>query len=87
MAERSSGEWTGVNDGTPWAIEVEPDRMAVSEPFTVSVWVGERLMRVDPKASVEGAFLSAEEARAVAATLLRAADVVDENNRRLADAR
>lgn len=79
---KSSGEWIGTNDGEPWTVEVEPDCMAQSEPFTVSIWVGARLMRTDPKAPVEGAFVSAEQARDIAATLLAAAGAVDRANAR-----
>jgi hypothetical protein len=78
-----SGVWSGMNDGEPWRIEVEPDRMSEREGFTVSVWVSERDWTVNPKEDVEGAFLSAQEAREVAAVLLKAADSVDRNNARV----
>jgi hypothetical protein len=76
---KTVGKWSGVNDGEPWAIEVEPDCMAESEPFTVSVWVGSTFTDDD----VVGAFLSSEQAREVAATLMLAADSVDANNERV----
>lgn len=57
--------------------------MAESEPFTVSVWVGEDFVISSPKVRVEGAFLSSEQAREAAAVLLAAADGVDENNKRV----
>jgi hypothetical protein len=76
--------WTGVNDGDPWRIEVESDCMAEGEDFTVSVWVSEHDWTCDSKASVEGAFLSSEQAREVASALLAAADEVDESNARVA---
>ena len=67
-------------DGEPWVLEVEPDCMAPDEPFTVSVWIGPD----PPQEPVEGAFLSAEQARDVAAKLLLAAEQVDANNERVA---
>lgn len=83
----SSREWCGTNDGDPWWIEVEPDCMSEREPFTVSVWVAERNFIHNPKEPVQGAFLSSEQAREVAATLLAAADSVDANNARIAEYR
>lgn len=87
MSENDSGQWSGTNDGEPWWIEVEPDCMSEREPFTVSVWVAERNFVHNPKEPVQGAFLSSQQAREVAATLLAAASSVDENNARIGEYR
>jgi len=82
---KRDGKWNGSNDGERWALEIEVDCMSEREPFTVSVWVGPTFIQSDPKASVEGAFLSSVEAREAAAVLLKAADSVDANNKRVAE--
>lgn len=79
----SSGKWSGTNDGDPWTLQIEPDCMAFTEPFTVSVWVGEQFVcDTTVKDNIGGAFLSPTEARQAAAVLLVAADAADASNER-----
>ncbi len=65
-------------DDDPWRMEVESDCVG-EEEFTVSVWVSNGQWR-----PVNGAFLSAEQAREVAEKLLAAADETDKSNQRVA---
>lgn len=74
-AEAEPRKWSGVHDGSPWALEVTHDRFASHEPFVVDVWVN-----FEDKDGAAGAFLSPTQAREFAAAVLRNADFAERAN-------
>jgi hypothetical protein len=74
----------GSSEGDKWSIEIEVDRFSTEDPFVCSIWVETEPGTDDPDDRPVQALAmpSAEQAREMAACLLRVADGVDFNNDR-----
>jgi hypothetical protein len=78
-----TARWVLADAEEPWAVEIEHDRFSEGEPFVVSIWVQEATGDV-PSSEARMATPTAEQAREMAAALLRAADAADAANTRRA---